>query len=239
MNSTQLSFFTPTVRVNSGLLNFVEKYTWFGGDVFKVGMNGDGQENLGWIQKEKTTWVATTLKIISMVLTLGLSVLTAMIIKAISRCRTTPIAVGTLVAPNPQIEKRLKYYQAFEEPLNSQLLECAQRNLPGSTMVHLVPKIVNSGMNLHQGANPDESLYLDTWSSKTMTELIERCPAVLRVLQEIKSDLLSARDEQLLRRSTHTSPSRQSRIAGIHDQPTPSRAIPLSQRPGGHVLGGN
>jgi hypothetical protein len=90
MNSVQLSFFTPVIRNDSKFMNFVEKYTSFSEYVCHI-VAEDQEKSLGLIKFKETSLGLTILKVISMLLTLGLSAIIAIAIRFISRRLNKPI----------------------------------------------------------------------------------------------------------------------------------------------------
>jgi hypothetical protein len=91
-----VSFCTPLIKENSPILNFVEKYNWFGRQVAKVEIV-EGKEKATYAD-EPSTNSETALKISTMILSLGLFPLLALIIKFCSRMLLSTPAPSSLTS---------------------------------------------------------------------------------------------------------------------------------------------
>ena len=80
---TSISICTPLISRNNAFMNTIEKYTWFGGNVAEI---ADNEGTLFITTNLSTTWTTTALKVTTMILSLGILPLIALMIKAIRRC---------------------------------------------------------------------------------------------------------------------------------------------------------
>jgi hypothetical protein len=96
-----ISFCTPLIRENSPILNCIERYNWFGREVAKVEIV-NGIEQAIYLE-DPSSDLETAIKISTMILSLGLFPLLALIIKFCSRVLSEEVTILSSPLPSSQI----------------------------------------------------------------------------------------------------------------------------------------
>ena len=123
-----ISFCTPVVKPNACFMNAVEKYNWFGSEV--VYIVSDSQANqIGRKVHDPSSCLEKVIKLSSMIFSLGLLPLAALIIKLCSRCCQKSVILQSANSNHQASSPSLLPVYEFVEDVKAMVYEDQATNL--------------------------------------------------------------------------------------------------------------